>query len=579
MRSTQTTSRSRKAEVSGTDVTDTAEADALATIQAIATGTMVDLLAASRWNMGLFCAKVLGIDAHAGQQALFDMAIARTGDGYSPAYLTLCTAAGNRAGKTLGLCVAVMHQTLFKMGLPPAVAGDDDSASAWARAPYDWYHFGLSQEVSELLFLEMVRILTGVHEAQKRGGCPLTDALGEDVADWSRKERGEWAWFKWSPLLGGAEVHFRTTGEKALSTLGRDMNGWSWDEPAFDPNVMFVFDEVLNLRRMSTGGQAFLIATSTEGSEAYHELWSRGDPLAPDRQPDYMSIRMSTRDNVGYGISQPMFDRMLRTVPAELVPQNIDGYFIEARTSFFASSSVNKAFDAGRDLDEYVPWEERHRYAHGVDPALTYDSTWSIVLDITDPERWIGVSAQKRTGRQTAESIVGLASDQHHEYHQGGLCQSGIDATGFGGKVFADLLRSSGVIATSVEFGGRSVTKQRLLNNLRTALDTGRLVLPRTGPWLELRRQLLAYKLADKKLSTDAVMALVVATRMALRAQYGAGKPLPFDFFHPAGTNRPMPGATRGVLSVPETPRRYVDDRVLRLNTLATATVAHPARR
>jgi hypothetical protein len=568
-RSTRTTRPSSDPEAEAAE----ALADAQAVVDAVAANSILDALAKGRWDQRSFARDVLGVDAHEGQQALFDLVIAREPDGYSPAHLTIACSAGNRAGKTLGLAIVVAHQTLYKMGLPPARYADEDTARAWTLAPYDWYHFGLSQEVSELLHQELVRILTGVHEAQKRRGCPLTEALGEDVAEWDRKERGEWAWFKWSPLLGGGEVHFRTTGERALSTLGRDMNGWSWDEPAFDANLMFIFDEVLNLRRMSTGGQAILIATSTEGSEEYHTLWSRGDPSDPARSPDYASLRMSTRQNVGYGISPEMFERMLRSVPAELVPQNIDGYFIEARAAYFARSSVDKAFSAGRDLPEYAAYERGHRYAHGIDPALTYDSTWSIVLDITDPDCWVGVSAQRRTGRQTAESIVSLAAFSHHEYAQQGQCWTAIDATGFGGKVFASLLKSAHVPATNIEFGGKSIVKQRLLNNTRAALDGGRLVLPRAGLWLILRQQLLAYKLSDRKLSTDAVMALVVAIRIALRQQYGTGKALPFDYFYPQASPRPLQSPDRAVSSAPEPPRPYVDDRALRLDSLATASV------
>ena len=250
-------------------------------IDSLVTSNIVTKLQQGRWDMRLFSTDVLGVDPHTGQKALFDLAVSRLSDGYSPAYLTVCCSAGNRAGKTLGLTVVVCRQTLYKMGRPAPVLGDDSSLKSWSSAPYDWYHFGISQEVTELVHLEMRRILQGVHEAQKGQGCPLTESLGDDVAEWDKKERGEWAWFKWSPLLGGAEVHFRTTGEKALSTLGRDMDGWSWDEPAFDPNLTFIFDEVLNLRRMSTGGQAILIATATEGSQAYEELWQRGDALAP----------------------------------------------------------------------------------------------------------------------------------------------------------------------------------------------------------------------------------------------------------------------------------------------------------
>jgi hypothetical protein len=551
--------------VTTTPSTTSTEADVVAQVASL---SIIEKLGASHWNLHGFAHDILGVDPHSGQDALFDLAIARTEDGASPAYLTICCSAGNRAGKTLGLAIIVAHSTLYKMGLPLPYADDDSTLRTWNTAPYDWYHFGISQEVAELLHLELVRLLTGVHEAQKGRGCPLTEALGLDVASWEAKERGEWRWFKWAEVFGGGEIHFRTTGEKALSTLGRDMNGWSWDEPAFDPNLTFVFDEVLNLRRMSTGGQAVLIATATEGSQAYEDLWSRGNPLAPDRQPDYASLRISTRQNVGFGISQTMFDRMLRTIPPSLVPQNIDGYFIEARDAYFAADSVGHAFYT--DLHGETGHQTGHLYVHGVDPAITYDSTWSIVLDITDPDHWVGVSAKRKSGRQTAESIIALTSDVHHHYAREGRCLSGIDATGFGGKVFASLLQSAKTPVLKVEFGGKSSVKQKLLANVRTALDSGRLMLPQTGEWLTLRRQLLGYKLADRKLETDAVMALAIAVKMATRQLIGEGKSLPFDYF--GGGNLPAPGAG-GVPSLPEAPRRVVDDRALRLGSLATATV------
>lgn len=535
---------------------------------------ILTVLGECRWDIPRFSRDVLGIKPHPGQVDMFDIAISRTEDGYTPAYLTIACSAGNRAGKTLGLAVLVAHSTFYKMGLRPPDTNDPSDLRRWSTAPYDWYHFAMQQDTSELLHMELARVMLGIHEAQRGGGCPLTESLGMDIAEWDRKERGDWAWFRWNDLFGGGEVHFRTTGEKALGTLGRDMHGWSWDEAAFDPNLVFIFDEVLNLRRMSTGGQAILIGTATEGSHQYEDLWTRGDPLAPDRQPDSMSMRMSTRQNIGFGISQKMFDRMLATVPPTLVPQNIDGYFIEARAQYFASSAVNQTFDRGLalNLPAKTPASPSRVYAHGLDPAITYDSTWSVVLDVTDPAQWVGVFAAKRSGRQTAESIVGLAYDIHAEYGQFGRLTSGIDATGFGGKVFRSLLTGAGVPASPVEFGGRATTKQRLLANLRSALETGRIVLPKEGVWLELRRQLLTYKLKDRSLQTDAVMALVVAVRMALRQVSPDGVAGKFDYF--GAEALPLPPRT-GVDSAAEgKPHRYVDDRVVRLNTLPTASVA-----
>jgi hypothetical protein len=70
------------------------------------------------------------------------------------------------------------------------------------------------------------------------------------------------------------------------------------------------------------------------------------------------------------------------------------------------------------------------------------------------------------------------------------------------------------------DFGGTKAKKLELLSDLKATMDKKMISFPRTGIWMQLRRQLLAYKLDDKKLEQDAVMALAVAVRHALRNQH-----------------------------------------------------------
>ena len=67
------------------------------------------------------------------------------------------------------------------------------------------------------------------------------------------------------------------------------------------------------------------------------------------------------------------------------------------------------------------------------------------------------------------------------------------------------------------DFGGTKSKKVELLNDLKAVIDKGQIEFPMGGPWDELKRQLLIYKLDDKKLEQDAVMALAIAVRHALR--------------------------------------------------------------
>ena len=499
---------------------------------------------AARWDLPFFSERFLGVKPHPGQIRLWDAILRRDDSGWRPRYLDVNCAAGNRAGKTLAISIAMFHQVFYKHGLFPPNPLSELDVSRWVHAPYEWYHFAIQQEVAELAYIELTRLLSGHHEAQQ-GLCPLTEELGGPVADWSRKYRGEYLWINLHPAFGGGQLHFRTTGEKAIGQLGKDMNGVSYDEGAFDPHFEFVVNEVLHLRRMSTGGQLWIIGTSTEGLTAFADRWETGNPEAPDRKVDSISLRISTRENIGFGIDETMFDRIVASMPAELVPQNIDGFFLQGRSSFFSSKSVDAAFV--EDLEELAPAIKGHHYVSGVDPALTFDSTWAIVLDLSVMPR-IGVYAARHHGRTTGPVIAALATAAHQAYNQPGVstAETAIDATGFGGKMFRDLLYIEPL--RSVEFGGTRGKKLKLLNTLKQALERGELKFPRSGPWLELRRQLLGYKLVDRGLETDAVMALAVATYIASKLPTGAVEAMPFDYF---GAGEQTPGTSTGGVGLP----------------------------
>ena len=482
-------------------------------------------LAQGRWDVPFFAERFLGVRLHPGQVEFSHAYLMRDMSGWRPRFYDLALAAGNRAGKTLIETICHFHSTFYKMGMPPPRLSSRQSLAKWNAAPYEWYHLAIAQETSELAYIELRRLLQGNHEAQQNG-CPLTRELGPQVVELDKKYRSEYLWAQIHPVFGGGTIHYRTTGEKAIGSLGKDMNGISYDECGFDPNFDFVVNEVLHMRRLSTGGQLWLVGTATEGLTSFADAWAEGDPMAPDKKPDKYSLRMSTRSNIGFGIEQEVFDRLVSQMPPDLVPQNIDGEFLEGKNSFFAQSAVDAAFVD--DLVEMAGALPSHRYAQGVDPALTFDSTWSLVLDMTDPAHVVGVSARHQIGRTTGPVIAALVTTTHMAYTgKGTTCITGVDTTGFGGALFRDSLP---IPIRSVEFGGTRGRKLKLLIELKTALEKGRLRFPRSGPWLTLRRQLLGYKLDDKKLQTDAVMALAVAWSM-VKFMPSAAASAPFDYF------------------------------------------------
>jgi len=513
--------------------------------------TLIEDFERGRWDLEFFAWRFLGIRLHSGQRRMAEAYLKRRANGYRALYLWLMIAAGNRAGKTLGLAIIVLHACLYKMGVEPPDPADEKSVQHRINAPYVWYHFGLEQENADIVFEELRAILESRHEAQKDAdgsptSCPLVSELGgiEKVLAQpiDKKYKGDYPWIKFSPALGGADIHFRSVAQKALGSLGRDMHGVSFDEAGIvGPKLPFLLNEVLHWRRLGTGGQFILISTASEAiGPEFADLWYTGDETSGDFRPGRHSMRMSTRENIGYGISQEDFDLLIEGMEPDIIAQNIDGEFIQGPSAYFNASSVRAAFHHW--LPESAAPARRHNYVQGVDPALRLDSAWSLVLDVllhrdSGEPILVGVRAARTRGKLTTPQLVDLAAIPHGAYDYGGSnCSTAIDATGFGGKLFKEALEDQIGSVRSIEFGGSIQKKRKLLGNLRSMIDEGRLFLPAHGIWLQVRRQLLGYKLSDQSIEQDAVMALAVAVAEAIRVA-GAGEPgLPFEYHR---TNTP----------------------------------------
>jgi hypothetical protein len=357
------------------------------------------------------------------------------------------------------------------------------------------------------------------------------------VAVWDNKEYGDFHWIRFIPDVGGAEIHFRTTGEKALGSLGKDMHGISFDEAGIERNLGFLIDEVFHFRRLGTGGQLIMVSTPSEdiGVE-FSDRWDQGNPDNPDRRPSHISLRMSTRENIGFGLTQEMFDILVEGLDQRTIDQNIEGIFIQAKAAYFHAGNIEEVFK--NDLPEITPAREKTTYLQGVDPAKSQDSAWSVVLAVSpnkeDPDKphLYGVKAEQKRGQKSTATIVALAADNFNAYEVARLksqCYTAIDATGFGGKMFREALDEEIPSLFNVEFGGTVQKKRKLLGDLRTLIDSGRLHLPREGVWMHVRKQLLGYKLEDRGIEQDAVMALVCAVFLLRRAPAEAESSIPFD--------------------------------------------------
>lgn len=487
-----------------------------------------------RWDPKRFARIFLGIKLHPGQQRMMDAYIKRTDSRWRAYYYWIMVAAGNRAGKTLALAVIILHSCIYRSGLePPKPGSSPDELKRFGSLPYHWWHFAVEQAPAEQVFTEIINLLGGSHPAQKEG-CPWTKAIGGgnsvvgarkvakatqvEGVEWTEglKERGEYAWIAFAAELGGAQVHFRSTKAKALSAIGQNMHGLSFDEAGLQeaPSLVYLVKEIMHARRLSTGGQFILISTpSADTSTEFEDLWYTGDPEDPFRDPRAFSMRMSTRDNIGYGIDRESFDALILHQPQGWIDQNIEGMFIQAMGVWFNAASVRAAFiDSMPERTE--PAGAGHVYAHALDPGLK-DKCWSMVCEMDSDGRLNGVSLDRQEGKQTTRGIVALGARDHMAYAADGAeVETGVDHTALGGHMFKELLEEAIPVVRTIEFGGVIKTKRQLLSDLRTAFDEGNIKLPASGFWAEVQKQSLNYKLADRKMEQDLVMCLAIIVKL-----------------------------------------------------------------
>jgi hypothetical protein len=505
-----------------------------------------------RWDPERFAGVYLGINVHPGQRRFLNAYIQRTDSGWRAQWLWLMVAAGNRAGKTLALDIAILHSTVYRIGLkPPEHINDPVAVARWGKLPFHWWHFAVEQAPAEQVHRDLARILTGTHESQANG-CPWADQVGgadkiatmsnpgtaTDEMVWGPKERGEYAWIVLAPELGGGQIHFRSMKQKALGELGLNMHGVSVDEAGLDPELESHIKEVFHARRLGTGGQLIFISTpSIETSTAFEDVWHTGNPDSDFRLPRRFSMRMSTRDNIGFGIDRESFNALVDGMDEDWIAQNIDGEFIESAAAWFHGRSTDAAF---RDhLPEFEEPRPDKAYIQALDPGLK-DKTWSVVWRV-EHDRLVGVSIQRMQGKQSTPGIVRLGKSDHHYYAppRSRWVDTGVDTTALGGHIFRDLLEADdsefgGIPVRSVEFGGVTQRKRDMLSDLRSAIDEGRIVMPASGHWLEMRRQFRNYKLADRKIEQDLVMCAAIAVKLLRSSPPPSGAATTFDYFNTA---------------------------------------------
>jgi len=469
-------------------------------------------------NLVYFAEEVLGVRLNPAQKRWFYL-LAQGDDGYSWVYRRVAHVAANQIGKTLGLAIAILWAAHNKMGV------DNRNDEFWLGSPYKWYHLAPSQGQADLVRQDMVLLIKGAHPAQYD-----RDTGQRREFRWVEGLASEVKFDKYYPgilLWNGAQIHFRTSEDKAAALQGVRAHGCSFDEAAFEDNLLVILNQVLKLRLVSTGGPIWMVSTPNginDWFEVVSDILNLHTHKPHQRMWEAPEARQALvwshiQDNVGYGLSAEEVAFMEADVASISREQQLRGAFLTPTDAFFVpQAKITKAFRNG--IPDAVEPQPGRKYVAFWDPSVGNDPTVLIILDVTGHE-WVGVYFQRWETPMGFDDLVQEMFKVHQKWNSArnrlgkSTCTTGFDATSMGGLIIKQQMARLSP-KRPVNFAGH--TKIDALTDLRAALFN-RILLPAT--WLRVRREILSYRRDDAKLVQDCVMALAGAAYVASQGRSG----------------------------------------------------------
>lgn len=415
---------------------------------------------------------------------------------------------GNQVGKSLGVAMMILWATAYKIGLDVS-----QDPRRWAETPYYWFHVAPQQAQAYIPLRDIELLVKGAHPAQVKE-CRFP----AETVTFATIETG----YSGFTTLTGAVCQFRTTDEKAKALQGRRAHGISFDEAALENHLIDVIDTALSMRLISTSGPLLLVGTP-DGMNDYYEVvqnvLAQAQPVPNEERvwagDDVALVWSHVSDNVGYGITAEEAARKEAELPEETKDQMLKGAFLEPQEAFFVPSErIQQAFRV--DLQEDVPTIDGHRYVIFWDPSVRSDPNIGYIIDVTK-KPWVVVKEMYEKKPSGFNSLVVRMFEAHNDRNSKAKAITGYDATSMGGQIFREVLRKLSP-SKALNFAGPSA-KLDALGNFRMALLNGDLVIP--ASLVGLQREINNYRLDDKHIRQDRVMALAGAAWLASKGFSG----------------------------------------------------------
>lgn len=310
----------------------------------------------------------------------------------------------------------------------------------------------------------------------------------------TRNEKGE---------VVPSEVWARSLAKNGLYLLGHSINFILPDECAYIPKYPTIEDEVIRMRLADTGGSIMRISTPN-GRNFFYNYFQQGQ--AGD--PRFFSYRITTLDNPY--VSREYVDQQKERMIPEYYAQNVLAEFVSL-SDFFRVEDIQKLYTTpdGDAIELTLPQDPTPKgvYVMGADLGALRDPTVVEVWRIDGKDPQVVFLGAVQNGRwEASRAYVRTVYERYRPV------RTVIDATGNGQPIFQQLIDEDGLEGTE-GFIFSHTSKPDIMTRLQDAVQRRKFTFPYTLETQTLVQQLSFYRLDDKDIKQDYVIATALANR------------------------------------------------------------------
>lgn len=474
---------------------------------------------AGRTNPVYFIEQMLGMPLHDGQKRYLFEAVKAIDNGPDPLTRRFLLSCANRWGKSAVIACLQIWYLYYKFGVH---AENDEN---WFKIEYRTANIAPFSSLTEPVFKAMKQIMTSTYPIRDPKGiirtnnCKIKWFFLEDKTLNTPP-------FKLFFANNSYIEHLSLMGNKGDSLQGKPYGIITYDEAARSDHLQLEIDDAISGRLLDWIAPLHLLSTPAQDSASllyYNDLYKEGLVGLNASYTQTGSIYENTFMTVAQIAEH---ERMLANSP--LKDQVLHGKFIFGTRTIFPGEDILAAED--ETLDQGEKYKPGHKYVIGVDTAIGSDEMSYTVLDnTTKPYRLVKEEAVKGNSRSPQMHLNALCN-LIDEYREGNNIEMLLETwNGESARFYQDL---PPYIQTFTHCYGAwqpnkvrtdndnpvtsktaQVKKADLIVTLKKVLADKNLRIPKANQ--NLVRQLSIYKEDDKKIPTDRVISLSLATWLA----------------------------------------------------------------